>query len=76
MASSSPDVPLRPCPECGGARVHAYIASVPGSLSVANVESGGIFPKFSELRAVVCTNCGYTTFYAKQPEKLVPKART
>lgn len=57
-----------PCPECGGQRVEAkgngYMYINKPSAGAASLFSG------SPLRALVCTNCGYTTLYVKEPDKL------
>ena len=59
-----------PCPECHSQR---FVAE--GVNSVRLVAPGtavpGITGGFSELWAVVCPNCGYTSLYAKQPSRLI-----
>ncbi|HZU66441.1 MAG TPA: hypothetical protein VFA09_04115 [Ktedonobacteraceae bacterium] len=69
MANEQQRQPPTPtsCPECGTMRVVAEgISSTrvhkPGSSFVP-----GITHSDSELWALVCPNCGYTTFYAKEP---------
>jgi len=59
---------LRPCPECGGVRVRAvstgYIQLRPEGHSIL----GG-----KTVRALVCTNCGYPTFYVEGARDWAPK---
>ena len=58
---------LEPCPKCEGevieANVHILLAPV----------KFGLNSKTSGVEALVCTNCGYTEFYAKKPLNLVVK---
>ena len=58
-----------PCPECSGERVVAQ-----GNGYISLVRPGGFSPRLSGemsgLWALVCTRCGATTFYAKDPSKL------
>ncbi len=58
-----------PCPQCGGER---FLAE--GVNSVRLVKPGtalpGITGGFTELWALVCSVCGYTTFYTKNPSKI------
>ena len=54
---SMPNPVERPCPECGGQR------------AVGTVDSVYRLPTYGTDRnflVVVCTNCGYTSFYANQ----------
>lgn len=62
--------PPTPCPECGGECVHA--ASTGTMTLVPYVEQSRFLlgKHASLLRAVVCTACGYTRFYTKEPERL------
>ncbi|GCE28342.1 hypothetical protein KDA_38260 [Dictyobacter alpinus] len=54
----------RPCPECGGQRVVAQGAErYQVYLRTGLVSSTKTIP-------VSCVNCGYTTFYTKNPEKV------
>jgi len=57
------------CPECQSERM---LAEAGNNVRVVEHQSGGweAVSAHSELWAVVCTNCGYTTFYAKNPDKL------
>ncbi len=53
----------KPCPECGGQRV------------VARVSARGVFISTGILSSTItipvsCTNCGYTTLYAADPDKV------
>jgi hypothetical protein len=62
-----------PCPECGGECVHAANQTSYGTLTVRPFFDQPRFllgKRNSLLRAVVCTACGYTRFYAKEPERL------
>lgn len=56
------------CPECGGPRINAEAYSGMQVVVPGTVQS-------SQLRAVVCVRCGHTTFYAKEPDRLTPRAR-
>lgn len=66
--SSQPPSP-RPCPECGGERVYAE----GGRYMSMAYKRTATSPKFAlggpdlGLHALVCTNCGYTTFYVRDP---------
>jgi len=59
---------LTPCPHCGGERVLAVGTPM---MSVANraLTTWRGVPR-SNLDAVVCTHCGYTILYARNPSKL------
>ena len=59
-----------PCPECASERI---LAEAGNNVRVVRLESGlhGAISAYSELWAVVCPKCGYTTFYAKKPGKLM-----
>jgi ClpX C4-type zinc finger len=66
-----PDIPTpTPCPECQSERVLAK----PGGNYVRLASTTDTFPGFTgrwtDLWAFVCLTCGYTTFYAKNPEHL------
>lgn len=60
---------IRPCPECGGERVYAQGG---GYMAMAYKRTSRS-PKFAlggpdlGLNALVCTNCGYTAFYVRDP---------
>jgi DNA-directed RNA polymerase subunit RPC12/RpoP len=59
------------CPECRAERILAEGADL-----VALKAPGTTYPaQTSELWAAVCPQCGYTTFFAKDPRKLM-KERT
>ena len=68
-SQATPPVPT-PCPECHSQR---FLAE--GVNSVRLVAQGTMIPGvtggFSELWAVVCPNCGYTSLYAKNPSRLI-----
>ncbi|HLV98992.1 MAG TPA: zinc ribbon domain-containing protein [Ktedonobacterales bacterium] len=53
----------RPCPECGGQR-----AVFPSSRDVTYTIPTEVYDK--RFLAVICTNCGYTSFYAQELDKL------
>lgn len=59
-----------PCPECGAARI---VADALGYVRL--VRAGALIPgatrAVSECAALVCPRCGHTTFYAKDPERLI-----
>jgi predicted nucleic-acid-binding Zn-ribbon protein len=52
----------RPCPECGGQR----IACTPSPEVTYSFPTAIVQKKFW---AVICTNCGYTSFYADELAK-------
>lgn len=58
-----------PCPQCHAERM---LAEAGNNVRVVGFESGlrGAIGAYSELWAIVCPTCGYTTFYAKNPDKL------
>lgn len=58
----------KPCPECGGDRIPADVWGNTALLVSDPTKLLGY--QTVRLRAVVCTQCGYTRFYATQPEKL------
>ncbi len=59
----------RPCVECGGERILAD--TLPNV--VLTQYDRGLFAKSSHTVALVCTYCGHTTFYAKDPLALIIK---
>ncbi len=62
------------CPECGGVVVRATVASkMDGNVMLTVLHPGHLFGTASDLTALVCTDCGYTRLYAKEPYKLRPK---
>lgn len=73
MSSSGRGVPATPCPECGGERVVARLRTQYPRRDV-KVAEAAFFPRSSPLRALVCTACGHTSFYATRPEKLPRKS--
>ncbi|HEY7348763.1 MAG TPA: ClpX C4-type zinc finger protein [Ktedonobacterales bacterium] len=62
-----------PCPECQSERMLAEAGNIIG-LSTSEEEASDLAGRFTETWAIVCPKCGYTTFYAKQPEKLKKQA--
>jgi predicted nucleic-acid-binding Zn-ribbon protein len=58
-----------PCPKCRNmmirAQAHGYVALYPINRSLGNLFSG------THCLALVCTECGYTEFYAKNPKSLL-----
>ena len=58
-----------PCPECKAERI---LAEAGNNVRVVGYKSGlrGAISAYSELWALVCPTCGYTSFYAKKPGKL------
>ncbi len=69
MATNASPLPaLTPCPECKSERIWAdgmnmYLAQNKFLTSTGQ----------SQLKALVCTNCGYTAFYATSPQALIEK---
>lgn len=58
----------KPCPECGGERIPAK--GTP-TMAVFNAQVKRLFGvPTSALDALVCTRCGYITFYARNPAQL------
>lgn len=56
------------CPECGGERILA--AGTP-TMGVYNAQIKRWFGvPTSPLNALVCVDCGYTVFYARNPSQL------
>jgi predicted nucleic-acid-binding Zn-ribbon protein len=61
---------LEPCPKCNGEVVGAKVMET----YLMPLKYDILFDiKTSRMEARVCTNCGYTEFYAKDPLKLVVK---
>jgi len=56
-----------PCPECGSQRVWSPIG--PQTYLMPKLFS------YIRLQALVCINCGHTTLYAEEPERLRQKLR-
>lgn len=64
----------KPCSECGGRRVKVDLFP-----SVIVLKQGYAMPmfltkssKYSSIKAISCLKCGHISFYAEQPEKLIP----
>jgi hypothetical protein len=62
----------KPCPECGGERVRAQAG--PYAFQLTPEQSTKFFKPFSGTVALVCTICGYISWYATEPEKLIVKS--
>lgn len=60
------------CPACGTMRVLAEGILPMKIHKVGSAFVPGITHSDSELWALACPNCGYITFYAKEPQKLEP----
>jgi ssDNA-binding Zn-finger/Zn-ribbon topoisomerase 1 len=60
-----------PCPECRGERVRAQAG--PYGFQLIPEQSGKIFKPSSGTVTLVCIACGYTSWYATEPEKLIGK---
>jgi hypothetical protein len=56
---------IKPCPECGGKRVWARA----GAYVILSKFTGWNI-RGTATKALVCLNCGHTTFYAIDPQKL------
>ena len=72
---------IRPCPECWGKRVPTVIEygfhSYPfrAFQMVQNPKNGkwsADQAKNTPLSALTCTQCGYTAWYASEPQSLLP----
>jgi hypothetical protein len=59
--------PSKPCLECGGQRILCSFGLEPYVWIRRYIDQGSVT---STLRAYVCLNCGYTTFYTSDPENL------
>ena len=57
------------CPECGGERVRAQAG--PYAFQLSSEQSHKFFKPSSGTVALVCTSCGYVSWYATDPEKLI-----
>jgi predicted nucleic-acid-binding Zn-ribbon protein len=53
----------KPCPECGGQRVIAKYSAAYTNIPTGMLTSTATIP-------VSCTNCGYTTLYTEDPNKV------
>jgi predicted nucleic-acid-binding Zn-ribbon protein len=53
------------CPECGTMRV---VGEGLNSVRVRKIPS--VVAQGTDMWALVCPNCGYTSFYAKEPHKV------
>jgi len=61
----------RSCPECGGERVEAKLK---GQVCLSKPDAFlWTYLSGSSLSALVCINCGHTTFYADELHKLVER---
>ena len=73
--SRSVPQPSAMCPECGGecvpAAVKVYHGLTPGEWYLQR--PGVFFNGTSGLRALVCSHCGLTRFYAEKPGEFLPK---
>lgn len=62
---------LEPCSECGGERVQAECGP---AMYVLKSQKNKLFNLSSHaLTAIVCTQCGHTTFYTLNPSQLKGK---
>ncbi|GCE27543.1 hypothetical protein KDA_36040 [Dictyobacter alpinus] len=65
---------LKPCPECGGARVRVSYSM--GVIMLAQFKRSASFlgkkSRTSSTQPVTCTSCGYTVVYATEPNNLIP----
>ena len=59
--------PSKPCLECGGQRILCRFGLEPYVWIRRYIDQGSVT---STLRAYVCLNCGYTTFYTSDPNNL------
>jgi len=59
--------PSKPCLECGGRRILCSFGLEPYVWIRRYIDQGSVT---STLRAYVCLNCGYTSFYTSDPENL------
>jgi hypothetical protein len=67
--------PSASCPECGGECVPAEVKISAGAhLGAMYIQRPGTFwHGSSTLRALACSQCGLTRFYANHPAELLPK---
>jgi len=65
----------KPCPECGGERIEAeHEGQLTRRVSLKpDIWHGQYKSKSSYVKALVCTACGYTVLYAKNPLDLIDK---
>lgn len=61
----------RPCPKCNSETVRAEVGGT--RLYPIDTTQRSFSTKSSSLRAIVCTFCGHTEFYALEPLNLVVK---
>jgi hypothetical protein len=59
--------PSKPCLECGGERILCNFGVEPYVWIRRYINQGSLT---STLKAYVCLNCGYTTFYTSDPDNL------
>jgi len=67
---STGDHDPRPCPECGGERVHAAMAH---TVQLWPADAMGV--RRTVPRALVCTGCGHTTLYVDDPLAFRPRQK-
>ncbi|GHO50801.1 hypothetical protein KSX_89640 [Ktedonospora formicarum] len=67
------------CPECGGERVWVSVlaqAQYIGQILLKQPRRSASFfhqgENISDTQAFTCMNCGHTTLYANEPQKLIP----
>ena len=67
--------PSASCPECGGECVPVEVKVIadlyPGTVIIQL--PGAFIRGISTLRALVCSHCGLTRFYAEKPAEFLPK---
>ncbi len=71
MADTGTARRIPPCPECGGDQIEEAVMSAGRRYAVLVANWKKMFGmRITDALAVVCIQCGYTRFYAKEPEKL------
>lgn len=53
-----------PCPECHGIRVIAHVTEA------VRWSADGMYNSGNSFRALLCSHCGHTTFYAQNVQQL------
>ncbi len=62
----------KPCPECGGERIHTKYTKQYPAVEIKLTTLLGLLKPSSTINALTCLTCGYTMLYAAQPDKLRP----
>lgn len=65
------DPSKKPCPDCGGERVFTQLQTGYGAAWLTRIIQRKTVKV--ETHTLTCTICGYTSLYAKDPQKLEDK---